>query len=274
MPAIGRYHPFDGDGMVHAIRFADGRASYRNRFVRTQGLAAELEAGAPLWAGIIEPPAKSQRDGWGARGRMKDASSTDVVVHDGRALTTFYQCGDVYQLDPRRSRDRGRAPWVPAGRRVGAPEARSGDRRAACSSATGPTAPYMHYGVARCARRARPLPAGPAARSAAAARHGVHRALRDPQRLPAVLGSRAAREGRVSPALAARSAVAVRASCRAAAATCAGSRPRRRTCCTSSTRTRTATRSSSTATSRTIRCRARSADGPYAGSRRWSTCTR
>ena len=25
-------------------------------------------------------------DGWGARGRMKDASSTDVVVHGGEAL--------------------------------------------------------------------------------------------------------------------------------------------------------------------------------------------
>ncbi|HET9993743.1 MAG TPA: carotenoid oxygenase family protein, partial [Kofleriaceae bacterium] len=44
MPSLGRYHPFDGDGMVHAIRFGGGRASYRNRFVRTQGLAAELEA--------------------------------------------------------------------------------------------------------------------------------------------------------------------------------------------------------------------------------------
>jgi len=43
-PSIDRlYHPFDGDGMLHAIRFAGGRASYRNRFVRTAGLLAELE---------------------------------------------------------------------------------------------------------------------------------------------------------------------------------------------------------------------------------------
>src|SRR4051812_7182724 len=49
MPAIGRYHPFDGDGMVHALTLAGGGASYRNRFVRTAGLAAELEAGAPQW---------------------------------------------------------------------------------------------------------------------------------------------------------------------------------------------------------------------------------
>jgi carotenoid cleavage dioxygenase-like enzyme len=111
LPSIGRYHPFDGDGMLHAIRFSQGRASYRNRMIRTAGLAAELEAGEPLWAGIIEPPVRSQRDGWGARTRMKDASSTDVVVHAGRALTTFYQCGDVYQLDPITLDQHGPARW-------------------------------------------------------------------------------------------------------------------------------------------------------------------
>ena len=43
--------------MVHAIGFRGRRRpSYRNRFVRTAGLAAEQDAGAPLWAGIIEPP--------------------------------------------------------------------------------------------------------------------------------------------------------------------------------------------------------------------------
>jgi carotenoid cleavage dioxygenase len=114
LPSIGRYHPFDGDGMVHAIRFGGGRASYRNRMVRTRGLAAELEAGTPLWAGIIEPPASSlRRDGWGARGRMKDASSTDVVVHAGKAITTFYQCGDAYELDLDTLATTGTAAWAP-----------------------------------------------------------------------------------------------------------------------------------------------------------------
>jgi carotenoid cleavage dioxygenase len=114
LPSLGRYHPFDGDGMLHAVRIGGGRASYRNRMVRTAGLAAELEAGAPLWAGIIEAPAMSVRDGWGARGRMKDASSTDVVVHAGRALTTFYQCGDVYQHDPETLAPDGTAAWAPS----------------------------------------------------------------------------------------------------------------------------------------------------------------
>ncbi|CAN5883813.1 carotenoid oxygenase family protein [soil metagenome] len=111
LPSIGRYHPFDGDGMLHAVTFRDGTASYRNRMVRTAGLAAELAAGEPLWAGIIETPAKSARDGWGARGRMKDASSTDVVVHAGRALTSFYQCGELYAHDPETLEGSGALPW-------------------------------------------------------------------------------------------------------------------------------------------------------------------
>jgi carotenoid cleavage dioxygenase-like enzyme len=46
---LGRYHPFDGDGMVHQIEFKDGKAAYRNRFIRTRGFEAEQEAGeAPV----------------------------------------------------------------------------------------------------------------------------------------------------------------------------------------------------------------------------------
>jgi carotenoid cleavage dioxygenase len=31
----GRYHPFDGDGMVHAAEFRQGRLTLRNRWIRT-----------------------------------------------------------------------------------------------------------------------------------------------------------------------------------------------------------------------------------------------
>ena len=112
LPSLGRYHPFDGDGMIHAVHFHDGRADYRNRFVRTEGLQEELAVGEPLWAGIVETPAMSKRDGWGARTRLKDAGSTDVSVHNGTAIATFYQCGDAYQLDPVTLDDRGPATWA------------------------------------------------------------------------------------------------------------------------------------------------------------------
>ena len=150
-PAIARYHPFDGDGMIHKVSFRDGHVSYRNRFVRTDGLLAEQEAGRSLWAGLAEHPASAiRKDGWGARGRMKDAASTDVVVHAGVAVASFYQCGDLYRLDPLTLNDLGKATWAGAF-----------PRKAGVSAHTkvddhtgellffnyGTERPYLHYGV-------------------------------------------------------------------------------------------------------------------------------
>jgi carotenoid cleavage dioxygenase-like enzyme len=150
-PSIGQYHPFDGDGMLHSIRFEGGRARYANRFVRTDGFLAEQDASRSLWTGMLDMPEHSIReDGWGARGRMKDASSTDVIVHNGRALTTFWQCGDVYQLDPTTLADQGKAPWVadfPSPTGVSAHpklDERTGELLV---FGYGKDAPYLHYGV-------------------------------------------------------------------------------------------------------------------------------
>lgn len=145
LPSIGRYHPFDGDGMIHAIRFRAGRASYRNRFVRTSGLAAELAAGEPLWAGIIESPAKSKRDGGCARGKLKDASSTDVIVHAGRAISTHYQCGEAYAMDPVSLAQHGPASWAPPTGVSAHPKLDPATGQLMFFS-YGTTAPYLWYG--------------------------------------------------------------------------------------------------------------------------------
>jgi carotenoid cleavage dioxygenase len=110
---LGRYHPFDGDGMVHQIDFRAGTASYRNRFVRTRCFAAEQEAGRSLWGGLADNPKLSERPGFGAHGSLKDSSSTDIVVHAGAALSTFYQCGEGYRLDPETLEQKGLETWVP-----------------------------------------------------------------------------------------------------------------------------------------------------------------
>jgi carotenoid cleavage dioxygenase len=145
--AIGLYHPFDGDGMLHMIAFANGEATYRNRFVRTDGFVAEQAAAESLWAGLLAAPADAKReDGWGARGRMKDASSTDVVVHRGRALTTFYQCGDVYAHDPRTLERLGKESWVPRGG-ISAHAKVDENTGELLVFNYGKEAPYMHYGV-------------------------------------------------------------------------------------------------------------------------------
>lgn len=150
-PAIGLYHPFDGDGMIHSMAFANGVASYRNRFIRTDGFLAEQEAGESLWAGAFGMPQQSKREsGWGARTRMKDASSTDVIVHNGVALTSFWQCGDVYQLDPKTLKDEGKAPWVkdfPSPTGVSAHTKLDDRTGELLIFGYSKDAPYMHYGV-------------------------------------------------------------------------------------------------------------------------------
>ena len=49
-PALKNYHPFDGDGMLHIVGFRDGKAFYRNRFVKTDGFLAENAAFAEACA--------------------------------------------------------------------------------------------------------------------------------------------------------------------------------------------------------------------------------
>ena len=143
---LGRYHPFDGDAMIHQLDFRRGQVSYRNRFVRTRCLAAEQEAGGSLWGGLMDPPSISLRPGFGAHGSLKDSSSTDITVHAGVALSTFYQCGEAYRLDPETLDTLGVASWAP-------PDGVSAHPKV--DPATGELmffnyskqAPYMHYGV-------------------------------------------------------------------------------------------------------------------------------
>ncbi|MGA0604008.1 carotenoid oxygenase family protein [Caulobacter sp. KR2-114] len=143
---LGRFHPFDGDAMVHQIDFREGRANYRNRFVRTRGFQAEQEAGGSLWGGLADPPALALRPGFGAHGALKDASSTDIVVHAGKALSTFYQCGEGYRMDPATLETIGVEGWVPID---------GISAHAKVDEATGELMffnyskhpPYMHYGV-------------------------------------------------------------------------------------------------------------------------------
>lgn len=143
---IGRYHPFDGDGMLHAMSFKDGKAAYRNRFVRTKGFQAEEEAGRALWAGLAENPAKSERKGWGAHGGLKDSSSTDVVIHAGKILSTFYQCGEGYRLDPYTLEQDGTEAWTPIDGISAHPKV-DGHTGELLFFNYSKHAPYMHYGV-------------------------------------------------------------------------------------------------------------------------------
>lgn len=91
---IGKYHWFDGDGMVHGVRFQDGKAAYLNKWIRTAGLVKEEAAGRALWTGILQPGGPDA-----PRPPLKDTANTDLVVHRGRLYATWWMAGTPYELD-------------------------------------------------------------------------------------------------------------------------------------------------------------------------------
>jgi carotenoid cleavage dioxygenase-like enzyme len=91
----GRYHWFDGDGMIHALRFEDGRAHYRNRWVRTERFQREREAGRALFGGLADMAASDPE----AAGTSPNAANTNIVWHAGRLLA-LWEAGPPHELDP------------------------------------------------------------------------------------------------------------------------------------------------------------------------------
>ncbi len=131
----------------------------------------------------------------------------------GRALTSHYQCGDLYMFDPTTLDQLGRETWngkFPADWGISAHQkVDRAHRRDARVQLLDDRAVHA-LRRRRCVARVGPLDRRPAARPAASARHGIHRALRDPQRLPAVLGCRPPRPGRARAEVAARPADTIR----------------------------------------------------------------
>ena len=85
-PPPGRYHPFDGDGMLHAVEL-DGRggASYRNRWIRSRGLDYERSVGHAVYGGLSEyvmPSNEAMQHG----GVIKNTANTSIIRHAGRYL--------------------------------------------------------------------------------------------------------------------------------------------------------------------------------------------
>lgn len=89
-------YPIDGDGMIHQISLTNGKASYKNVFIRTKGLVAELKAGKALYAGIglaIPPDPRLAGDE-----EFKNTASINVVKWQDKILA-LYESTTAYLLD-------------------------------------------------------------------------------------------------------------------------------------------------------------------------------
>lgn len=94
-PPRDRYHMFSGDGMVHAFHLDDGRASYRNRWVRTEKFERERVAGRALH-GTFGNPATSAPE---VRGLSYNVANTNIIWHGGRLLA-LEEFNPPFELDP------------------------------------------------------------------------------------------------------------------------------------------------------------------------------
>lgn len=98
-PPISYTYPLDGDGMIHAIYFNEGKASYRNRFVETKGLLAERRAGHAIYGGIAHPipvdPKLVGKDG--DPGPFKDGAFIHVIRHAKQYLA-LWEGGPAYEM--------------------------------------------------------------------------------------------------------------------------------------------------------------------------------
>lgn len=96
----GHYHWFDGDAMLHAIHLENGKAIYRNRWVRTHNFKEEELAGESLWQGLMGKLAANMNRPWNRGVPLKDTANTAVAFHNGKLLAGWYMCGDLYEIDP------------------------------------------------------------------------------------------------------------------------------------------------------------------------------
>lgn len=140
-PPQWRYHAYDGDGMLHAVRFEQGRVSYRNRWIDTRALQHEKAAGRAIWKGLKEPQHEDPQE------PLKNTSNTDVKYHAGRLISMWYRSGLPYAVDPQTLETLGPADHGGATPRISAhsrPDEHTGELM---FFDYGTQAPYMRYGV-------------------------------------------------------------------------------------------------------------------------------
>ena len=93
------HHPFDGDGMITALRFDQQGLSLTNRFVRTEGWIKEEAAGQVLYRGVFgsRKPGGLLANAFDLR--LKNIANTGVV-RLGHDLLALWEAAEPHALDP------------------------------------------------------------------------------------------------------------------------------------------------------------------------------
>jgi carotenoid cleavage dioxygenase-like enzyme len=101
------HHWFAGDGMIHAFRFANGKVSYSNRYVRTPRWEAENAAGRSLFGAFGNPLTSDPS----VAGKDAGVANTNIVWHANRLLA-LEEAHQPFALDPQSLAPRGYVPYA------------------------------------------------------------------------------------------------------------------------------------------------------------------
>jgi carotenoid cleavage dioxygenase-like enzyme len=96
------HHWFAGDGMIHGIYVENGKARYRNRYVRTPKWELENKAGHALY-GTFGNPMTSDPS---VLGKDSGVANTNIVWHGGKLLA-LEEAHQPFALDPRTLESKG-----------------------------------------------------------------------------------------------------------------------------------------------------------------------
>ena len=92
------HHPFDGDGMIAAIKFEEGLSTLSNRFIRTEGWEAEEKAGKFIYRGVFG----TQKEGGILNNafdtRLKNIANTNVIKL-GENLLALWEAAGPHAID-------------------------------------------------------------------------------------------------------------------------------------------------------------------------------
>ena len=89
---VGKYHMFDGDGMLHSVLFDDGAVSYKNRWIRTPMLEVEIAAGRAIYPGLADLMNFPDPAITGEAGPIKNPANTHIIKHNG-TMYALYETG-------------------------------------------------------------------------------------------------------------------------------------------------------------------------------------
>ena len=93
------HHPFDGDGMITAIKFKNGNASITNKFVRTKGFLEEQKKNKFIYRGVFG----TQKKG-GILNNLLDLKFKNIanthVIKLGENLLALWEAAGPHALNP------------------------------------------------------------------------------------------------------------------------------------------------------------------------------